>query len=248
MDIATARRMSDLTTEFYRLTATSFSATRQSAWPGWSRALGETDLACDDGLGLLDLACGNLRFERFLARKCRVERVWAVDCCDDLVGEGMSALKMESPTTSVSYQHLDVVGSMLAGDLLGHILFAPACDLAVAFGFLHHVPTGAMRLEVLRAMLEHVRPAGYAIVSLWQFARSERIMARAVTVEGGDEGDYLLGWQDRKDVSRYCHSFSEQEVDELVAGVAGLGCEVARFSADGKTGNLNRYLVVRRDA
>lgn len=87
-------------------------------------------------------------------------------------------------------------------------------------------------------------------------------------------GDYLMGWQDDENAFRYCHSFAEEEVDALAAtasipgaaasvhgaaepdsassmaprlGVGPLAArEVARFSADGKSGDLNRYLLLQR--
>jgi hypothetical protein len=61
-----------------------------------------------------------------------------------------------------------------------------------------------------------------------------------------DKGDYLLGWQGRRDVQRYCHSFCEEEVDSLAGTVAEQAREVDRFSADGKSGDLNRYVVLQR--
>jgi hypothetical protein len=68
-------------------------------------------------------------------------------------------------------------------------------------------------------------------------------MSKARPLAGS--GDYLLGWQGRTDVARYCHSFLEDEIDELVLHASQATQEVARFSADGKSGELNRYSVLR---
>ena len=44
MDQAYARRMSGLTSDFYRRVASSFDATRQSPWQGWDRVLAEAGI------------------------------------------------------------------------------------------------------------------------------------------------------------------------------------------------------------
>ncbi len=241
MDEKTARCLSDLTTDFYRHVSTSFSATRQTSWPGWLRLVGEAGLVAGEEVDVLDLACGNARFERFLAGQGLVVSAWAVDGCDELAD-----LASVPDGCHLSYQRMDITRTLLDGRDLSAAIDAPPCDLAVSFGFLHHVPGQDLRALVLDALVDHVRPGGVVAVSLWQFARDDRLLAKTMPVEGGDEGDYLLGWQDRTDVRRYCHSFSEGEVDELAASCRGRASEVARFSADGRTADLNRYLLLRR--
>ncbi|WP_281624914.1 hypothetical protein [Senegalimassilia anaerobia] len=44
---------------------------------------------------------------------------------------------------------------------------------------------------------------------------------------------------------RYCHHFDEPEIERLLAMVADSADLVSRFEADGKTGNLNEYVVLR---
>jgi hypothetical protein len=76
-------------------------------------------------------------------------------------------------------------------------------------------------------------------------ARGLRSLApRGLDAAQLERGDYLLSWQDRQDVFRYCHSFTQAEVAAL-ADEAGLGARIAdAFEADGRTGNLNAYLVI----
>ncbi len=229
----TARRLSDLTTQFYARSAASFSATRQSPWKGWERLI---EVCQIDGradkrpLHVLDLACGNLRFERFLAERVGTVRAWAYDNCDELVGQA------PCPTT---YTHLDLA------EHPGRVS-APPCDLCVSFGFMHHLPTHAQRAALLSTLVEHARPGGWVAVSFWQFAHDARLLAKARPIEDGEPGDYLLGWQDDAQAQRYCHSFEETQIDELAASVRGHAREEARFSADGRSKDLNRYLVLRR--
>ena len=258
MDIQTARLLSALTTEFYQRTSESFSDTRRSAWLGWERLLEVPGLVAGHPLRALDLACGNLRFERFLADRGVDATTWAVDNCDDLAARGEALVRNEvrpegdphgaqdDTALSLSFQHLDVMECLYEGRDLSAQIEAPACDLCVSFGFMHHIPMDEHRIHVLRALVDHTLPGGFIALSFWQFERDARIMAKARHVSEGGPGDYLLGWQGQMGLYRYCHSFSEGEVDELAASVDSHAREVARFSADGRRGDLNRYLVLQK--
>ncbi len=61
-----------------------------------------------------------------------------------------------------------------------------------------------------------------------------------------EEGDHLLGWQNRPGAFRYCHSFSDAELDRLADAVSAQAQLICSFCADGRSGELNRYLVFRR--
>jgi SAM-dependent methyltransferase len=233
MERDTARRLSDLTTQFYARSAASFSATRQSPWKGWERLLETCGIDRQDDtrtLDVLDLACGNLRFERFLVEHVGHVRAWAYDNCDELVGQ---------PPCPMSYTHLDLAEHP-------EQVSAPPCDLCVSFGFMHHLPTLAQRKALVSVLVKHARPDGWVAVSFWQFAHDPRLRAKARPVEGGEPEDFLLGWQDDAHAQRYCHSFEETEIDELAYSMRGYAREEARFSADGRSGDLNRYLILRR--
>ena len=254
---ALALRLCALTGEFYRANAESFSQTRQSPWQGWVRLLEVMDsVAKQKPLRVLDLACGNLRFERYLADALpnRMLSGYAVDNCDPLVEAGE---RNESDALSrMSFQNLDAIERLSAG-CLRESLEAPdaSCDLAVSFGFMHHVPLERWRADLLRALIAKVRPGGFVAVSFWRFLNSDKLARKAqqttsrARVELGLPellpNDYLLGWQDTQGLYRYCHHFDEPEIDRLLAMVADSADLVSRFEADGKTGNLNEYVVLR---
>lgn len=252
MDEKTADALCALTNDFYRNQCRSFSDTRRSPWHGWHACLevlrdagfsGETHPLC-----VLDLACGNLRFEAFLGQELPQAdfKFFAVDDCDDLVPD----------LANVRYQSLDIMATLRKGGSLSEYLEAPACDIAVAFGFMHHVPGACRREAVLRGLLDKTRAGGFVIVSFWQFLNDEKLAAKAaVTHARGlrelglpslDENDFLLGWQEVQGAYRYCHSFSDDEIAALLASVAGDAYVVARFLADGKAGNLNSYAVLQK--
>ena len=253
-----ALRLCALTGEFYRANAESFSQTRQSPWQGWVRLLEVMDARAAERelLRVLDVACGNLRFERYLADALpgRVLSGYAVDNCDPLVEAGE---RNESDALSrMSFQNLDAIERLSAG-CLREALEAPdaSCDLAVSFGFMHHVPLERWRVELLRALVAKVRSGGFVAVSFWRFLNSDKLARKAqeTTIRARAElvipelppNDYLLGWQDTQGLYRYCHHFDELEIERLLAAVADSAELVSRFEADGGTGNLNEYVVLR---
>lgn len=253
---STAEQLSRITSEFYAQQAQSFSATRQTPWQGWQRCLDVMpQLLAGEKPSVLDIGCGNLRFARFLCDEAGIvpATYFAVDNCKPLVESGNTGAYV----SELAYIELDVIKSLLDNTLSSE-LTVPACDLVVAFGFLHHVPGAEKRLQLLRTLLEKAKPGGYVCVSFWQFMNSQKLAAKAqeATVQGLraldidaselEERDYLIGWQDKADTWRYCHHFSQKELDELLAS---LGSDVqicAQFSADGKDNDLNRYVILQR--
>lgn len=267
-DAATLRHLNALTAAFYRREAASFSATRQTPWHGWEKALSVIGAAGPDLFGaplrLLDLGCGNLRFERFLAeREVDLGTVVAVDNCEPLVAQAargetvaeIAAANAPSLPHSLDFRSFDLVESLLDGTFEQR-LPRNSCDLAVTFGLMHHLADPTHRSRLLAGLLRSLRPGGFAVLSFWQFLNEPRLAAKAAetTAEGRDalglspfrENDFLLGWQHAEGVYRFCHHAPEEEIDGLLAAVSLPLRELTRFSADGKHGNLNRYVVLQR--
>lgn len=96
---------------------------------------------------------------------------------------------------------------------------------------------------------------GHVAVSFWRFLNSDKLAKKAweTTARAQAElgipalppNDFLLGWQETRGLYRYCHHFDDAEINRLLAAVADVAVPVARFAADGKTGNLNEYVVLR---
>ncbi len=132
-------------------------------------------------------------------------------------------------------------------------------DLTVCFGFFHHVPGCAARERLLRALCAATVPGGLVAVSLWRFMDEPGLAKKAHEsheaalrhfAEQGlclnlDANDYLLGWQQAQGVFRYCHHFADEEVMALAASVSNVAQLADCFHADGRTGDLNEYLVFR---
>jgi SAM-dependent methyltransferase len=293
MNLETVTKLCTLNNTFYRNNSASFSETRRSAWPGWTRCLEVLERAWEDDclserrtdnkrkLSVFDLACGNLRFEDFLTSALPETALTfhAVDNCDSLV----------PPMPGTTYQSLDILDALQNSPCLNDRLTAPLCDLTVSFGFLHHVPLREYREKVLASLVRQTRPGGFVVVSLWQFLNDETLAKRAqatheralkeLGLPALDDDDYLLGWKNLPGAYRYCHHFSEPEIDRLIESVAPKATRIptlstsatalaptplapsaatstaasaspstsliARFTSDGRTANLNTYLILK---
>lgn len=308
MTRATVRALCQLNTEFYERNAASFSQTRTAPWEGWRRCMAACGFDDSDGAALdqpmeaqiagsvLDIACGNLRFEAFLANAYpHIDwSFFAVDNCEPLVVSGQ-----ENIAKKVHFTCEDIVINLLEGLPAAEPANIPAFaaatpfDLVVSFGFLHHIPSFDLRQQFLLEALSQVKPGGYLVVSFWQFlndpakrAKIEQMHAEALAFFESDAeicandrdaldrgagssssgnpdlscpkltaffadslepNDYFLGWKNESGNYRYCHHFSNEEIDRIITALAPHATVVESFSADGKPGNLNRYVVFKRE-
>lgn len=253
----TALKLNELNMRFYERACASFSETRQAPWPGWERVFQLMDerfgIASEGApapLCILDLACGNLRFERALAQRCGSEalRFYAVDNCDELLTSGLP----------LSYRHLDIISALLEKRGLSELDGWPAFDVVALFGFMHHVPGFENRLQLLREAAKRAKGGALLAASFWCFMDDEKLAAKARETTGRalavlpdedlaagelEEDDFFIGWQKEADLFRYCHHFADEELDRLAAALQEDLRLVARFKADGRTDSLNSYLV-----
>lgn len=257
MNRETAHYLNGVNEHFYASVHESFSATRSNSWPGWSKAMPHIQNLSKETLEplrVLDLACGNMRFEKYLSLEASLSYE---ACCVD------NCLALADLDVSCRYIECDIVSGLLEhDDSFGSRIFAPQVyDLVACFGFFHHVPGFESRQMLLSTILEALKPGGIALVSFWRFMDNEKLSAKAAQshkffserlYEAGlqldqlEDGDYFLAWQDREDVCRYCHHFSEVEIDRLVKGVKTQACVLDRYREDGKDHRSNEYLVLQR--
>lgn len=251
VDKREVEKLIKLNNDFYRANAGSFSQSRHAGWTGWDRACANME----PPRSVLDVACGNTRFRAFLRERFENGELdyHALDSCPSLLPDDFegSFEEVDLLSTFVETAFPDELVETAPFDLVK----APSCDLVVCFGFMHHVPTEAFRRALMRFLVGKTAPGGHAIVSFWQFARDDGLRAKAkATTEQGtrelglnlEEGDYLVGWNNLPGAYRYCHSFTDGEIDSLACSVQGKTAVVDRFRADGRTGQLNCYLVLRR--
>ncbi len=263
------RKLAALNTRFYAAVASSFSETRKSKWPGWDRLVefllderpfdDEADgYSLPSAFSVLDVACGNMRFESYLQEKFPASRLHfcAIDNCASLANDG--AAVGAGDAADVRFVERDVLQTVMSCDgSLGRGL-PSGFDMTVCFGFFHHILSQDLRFALLRELVELLDGGGVCCISLWRFADDERLAKKAeiatkaaidqgiVFADDLREGDYLLGWQERSDVFRCCHSFSDDEVRALVDSVADTAELALEYRADGKSADLNTYLVFSR--
>ena len=131
-------------------------------------------------------------------------------------------------------------------------------DCVVSFGFMHHVPGTQWRERFLNTLIDATEPGGLICLSLWRFMDNKALAEKAHrTHHSGTQelsldatqfepGDYLVGWKNEPGAYRYCHSFTDSEIDTLLASISEKAECLARFRSDGRSENLNEYLILRK--
>lgn len=256
MDSSTAHKLNSINGRFYDQCAQSFSATRHNSWAGWEQALKVAGIETAPSR-VLDVACGNLRYEEFLAQRWPAEKMTAT-CIDGSLPLMDAQWLGKHPNLRVITAQEDIIARLIEGE--------PALqaaendyDLIACMGFMHHVPGFEARAALLRRMAELLAPGGALVVSFWQFLTSKSIAQQAQnltlpTCEENDidplqleEGDCFLGWQNFPNARRYCHSFTEEEVMRLAAAAFPTGeFELSSFESDGRNSRMNRYLIAKK--
>ena len=235
MDEATRHTLNGLNRDFYRITASEFSATRQQAWPGWERLLEVLDLPL---ASVLDIGCGNGRFAHFLAeRQGQAFDYIGIDNCAALLAvAGQSLAEREH-----------VKARLIERDLILDGMAGEPAQLVALFGLLHHVPGAAQRLELMRAAADLVLPGGWLVIAAWRFYEQARFRERIQAWPADlhvEKHDYLLDWRRGQRALRYCHYIDDEEHRQLIQA-SGLPV-IADYRADGAGGALNRYSIMQK--
>ncbi len=311
MDQATAKKLCAINTRFYAENAASFSQTRNAPWDGWRRCLDACGMGGPDETisdqptsdrsadraavsrlanpqlsvrSVLDIACGNLRFEAFLEREYPAIdwRICALDNCEPLVGSSEAAIaekvsficddivanlldglpivkRANIPALEYNPANIPTLENIFAPENASEFAHPPTFDIVVSFGFMHHIPGFELRVRFLKEALSYVKPGGYLALSFWQFMNDEARREKAQCAHAEalehlglcptdlEQGDYLLGWKNLPGQYRYCHHFSDEEIERFIAELSPSARMIASFCADGKTGNLNRYVILKRN-
>jgi len=232
-----AERLLEINREFYNHFGDSFSATRQRLQPGVMKILE----SIQDDESVLDLGCGNGYFLHELKKRGHNSPALGVDFSLPLLQEAESTLGVE-------FREVDLSQLSVNRDQL--FLESGKWDVITMFATMHHIPSDAMRLDILRTVRSLLKPDGRFVISNWQFLSSERLKARiqpwekvGLSDDDVDEGDYLLDWRSGGEGFRYAHHFSAEEMAGL-AEQAGLSLHRS-FLSDGENGKLGLYQVYR---
>lgn len=234
----TKEQLQQLTRNFYRTHARSFSSSRRNPWPGWNQLLPRSQGR------VLDLGCGNGRFHQFIRSAWSFEGEYVgVDQCEALLGEAQH----EAGAAARTRWHCADV--LKPGDATW---LEESFDVVVAWGLLHHIPGSEARLALLLSMAERLSPGGQLGVSFWQFRDHARFSKKeldpslhGVELDALDKGDALLGWDEDGSTPRYCHHFSDQEVETIAAELtrAFPQLEQVGTASDAQNDRFNAYLI-----
>jgi SAM-dependent methyltransferase len=250
MDDRTARALNAINHSFYSEHAAVFDATRSDPWPGWLQLLPWLDALMKDHavLPLLDVGCGNGRLGAFLGDRVAAHKLHytGIDSSQPLLA---SARARALPFAQVEFQNTDFLTHPAALPMGPYALIA-------LFGVLHHVPSAASRQHLLRELATRLAPDGLLVLTCWQFEAFTRFQRRflswddynrtaaePINTEQLEDGDHLLPWGDGGNALRYCNFTSEREMSTLLENLSLEA--VSSYFADGREGNLNRYLICR---
>jgi SAM-dependent methyltransferase len=237
MDDAKAQRLNDLNRRFYQTAAAEFDRSRGSGWPGWTRLL--QWLPMERPLRVLDAGCGNGRLALFLNDVGVALDYTGVDSSPALLEAAKRALH-GLPTVNATWVEADFI-------LNFGVLAAGPFDFVGLFGVLHHVPGAQRRSDLIAALAQRTAPGGVMAVAAWRFLEHERFRQRIVPAPADlalEHHDYLLDWRAGPTPAlRYCHYTDDTELDSLTRA-SGLTL-IDAFRADGDTGDLNAYRVLR---
>ena len=257
MDQKTARALNAINLAFYRESAREFSATRGAPWPGWERIVEELAQAqLPAPLRVLDVGCGNGRFGAFLAaRGLAPSHYVGIDASQALLEDARhrlhSATAAADPAVEVDLRVCD-----LGGQRLDAALPSERFGLIAVLGVLHHLPGFARRRRLLGALASRLEPGGLLALAFWRFAAFERFRRRLLPWEEFNRtaaepiaparlepGDHLIRWGSRAGSQRYCHFASDAEIARLLADLDLQ--RTAEYSADGRSDDLNQYVLLR---
>lgn len=240
MDDSTITALNAINRKFYEITATEFDQTRGTAWQGWHDLLPYLPEASDARLRVLDVGCGNGRFGVFLGEHTAHQiHYHGMDNNQKLLDFAQESLNQHSQIKTILEQRDIVANPPMDGNY----------DLVVLFGVIHHIPGYQQRQEFIRKLAGCVAKNGLLVFAEWRFYEFDRFKKRLIVWDDDlaqkvEKHDYLLDWRRGEVALRYCHYVDDNEHQALM-DATGL-TEIVTYRADGFTGTVNQYTVLKR--
>jgi len=198
--------------------APSFDETRTDPWPEVVAFAGSLPSEST----VIDLGCGNGRHAQVLLDSRH--RAVAFDASRRLLDYARRRARD---------------ANIVLGDLCALPFGSASFDAAIAVASVHHLPTAADRLTVLREIARVLRPGGRVLLMVWAFEQPRFHQAGALQKNrsGPASGDVWVPWRaGGKHVNRFYHLFADGELPRLVLEA---GLRVERYFRSG-----DNYAVV----
>ncbi|MFC1755963.1 class I SAM-dependent methyltransferase [Patescibacteria group bacterium] len=230
MEESKIRETLALNYDFYKKHGEEFSKTRQSPWNGWNKCLETINTHTEkEQLSVLDIACGNGRFYKFLTDNSNhIINYLGIDNNDFMMVEAV--LKYEL----AEFKNIDVLFDLN--------MIENKYDLVVAFGLTHHIPGKEFRLKWFESLPKLLNTNGILLLTFWNLSEDERFK-KAEEANDLEENDYYYGWDDSED-RRYVHIYPHEELENIKDILNKQNIKlIDEYYSDGKTGNLNKYLI-----
>jgi len=248
MNSKTFHKIIQLNKDFYKRVGDEFSNTRQSPWGGWTKILGlmKKQFKDEKKISILDLGCGNGRLYGYLKEELPQYQFnyLGVDSSKLLLTRAKRFYK----SSNVKFELNDVI--LKTQSIQKHY------DIVAAFGLTHHIPSKKYREKWFKEISSLVRKNGLFVFTIWDFSKDERFKNLVKSIKTDDVnisvnelegGDSFLGWQNMKNVYRYFHKYSSDELKTISNILIKSNMKiVVKFYADGKSGNLNCYFIWRK--
>ncbi|NMB91670.1 class I SAM-dependent methyltransferase [candidate division WWE3 bacterium] len=215
MNLKKIKDILKLNESFYQSISEEFSRSRQKPWKGWDRAVEKAFEALgsnDKKIKVLDLGCGNGRFYDFINNKNMNIEYVGIDTNNDFIK------RRANKTKNASFVKGDVIQD------LNNI--KEKYNIIAAFGLTHHIPSQSLRFTWFNKLSNLLDKKGVLILTFWRFKDKP--------------GDYFLRWKERKDIKRYCHQYSNKELDKVIKTYEEKGLKlIDKFISDKE----NLYLI-----
>ncbi len=188
----------------------------------------------------LDVGCGHGRFAALLQARHPTAEITGVDGSAELLAAARARTDLAGPCRFVQLDVDEDPGGLPEGPF----------DLVTLIAVLHHVPGEARRQALLRELAARVAPGGVLALAFWRRIGDDAKRRVDWSVVGIDEaelepGDRLLRFEvDDPERLRFSHFADDAEL-ERTADCTGLPL-LARYDADGPSGEANAYFLWRR--
>lgn len=191
----------------YDLIAKEFSDTRFRPWPEMFELVKQF---VKEGDSVLDIGCGNGRLINALNNLNKINYL-GIDNSQHLLQQAQKQFPKQKFQT----------GEILDLSKLGSQLFDEVFLIAV----LHHVPSTEYQLQSLKEVAKHLKPNGYLIMENWNLKQPRfwwHWIHKYVLDPKLGFKDLLIPWKklpeskQKVQIWRYCHSFSRQEIAQLL--------------------------------